>query len=126
MKIQNVTSSISTARLCEHPFGNSSSWLSAFIPVFPLAVLFGCGSSGDGRAGVIISGNVSEFGVQLGLALVSAAGAYQEEHTDQSIRVGVVNSSIDSTLAELARRSCGGGDWQGVASGLVNQPHARL
>ena len=86
--------------------------------------LSACGGGGSiARGGnIVISGvgAVSEFGAQSGLALVSAASAYQGGYDGQAVKVGVVDSGIDGGHSELAGHVNGGGDWQGASNGLFD------
>ncbi len=58
MKSQKFALSISTLRLCGHPFGNPSGWLFALILILLLAVPFGFGGGGGDSICTVILGTV--------------------------------------------------------------------
>ena len=124
MKIQKANDIISYVSLFGDFLGEHGAAFRACLLVGFCLALSACGGGGSiARGGdIVISGigAVSEFGAQSGLALVSAASAYQGGYDGQAVKVGVVDSGIDGGHSELAGHVNGGGDWQGASNGLFD------
>ena len=101
--------------------GRASS--ASVMSVFFLLTACGGGSGGGGVSPQtqLISFQ-AEYQAQPGLLSVSAATAYDEGHTGDAVRIGIVDSGLDGSHAEFQNNSFGGGDWQGDSDGL-SDPH---
>lgn len=102
------------------PAGNGIFHL-VFGILLMFSLLAGCGGGGGGGGnggGPVVRRLGAEYHAQPGLAQVGAGQAFLSGWEGSGVRAGIADSGIDGSHIEFKGRLTGGGDWQGIGSGL--------